>query len=303
MNENKSKIINQQKISAIIPTYNNEKTIEDCIISLKNQSVQLDEIIIIDNNSEDKTIEIAKNINCTILNIKSNRSQARNIGAKKSKNQILAFIESDSVYDKNWSQYVLEEFKKGACAVIDRRAVYNPKTLISKINDEIFNIRYKNYKPFSMWVIKKDLFLKLDGFDENLDSAEDVDFGDRIISKNIKISFAKKAIQYHKGEPKTLKETLKRSWWFGKNMPQYYKKHKEKTPYKRIALFTIINISILIPKLFFTIMIGLYTLIIIKNSIKGLNLKYSMIHAGISILREEAFYLAIMPKLVYILKK
>lgn len=281
------------KISAIIPTYNNEKTIEECIESLENQTVKLDEIIIIDSNSKDKTREIAKKLRCAVHNIKSNRSKARNIGAKKARNNIITFIESDSVYDKNWSKYVLEEFKKGANAVIDRRAVHNPKTLISRINNEIFNIRYKNYTPFSMWIIKKDLFIELGGFDENLEAAEDRDFGDRLIKSGHKIAFAKKAIQYHKGEPSTLKETLARAWWFGRHMPEYYKKHKEKTPYMRITLFTILNISILLPKLFITLTACLYIFTLIKNTMNGLKPTYSAIHAGIAIMREETSYIAL----------
>lgn len=290
------------KISAIIPTYNSEKTIEECIRSLKDQKSMLDEIIVIDSNSSDKTRDIAKRHGCTVHNIKSNRSQARNIGAKKSRKSIIAFIESDSVYDKNWSVYVTEEFKKGAVAVIDRRAAYKPKTLISKINDEIFNLRYKNYRPFSMWIIKKDLFLELGGFDENLEAGEDVDFGDRLLKANHKIAFAQKAIQYHKGEPSTIKETITRAWWFGTNMSPYYQKHKEKRPYRRMILFTILNLSILIPKIFLLMLSIIYLSTFIKNTMNGLRPGYSIIHAGIAILREETFFLALSTKLINIKK-
>ena len=301
-NQTTSKIRKKVKISAIIPTYNSEKTIKECIESLKNQAVKFDEIIIIDSSSKDKTGEIAKKLGCIVHNIKSNRSQARNIGAKKARNDIIAFIESDSVYDKKWTRYVLEEFKKGANAVIDRRAAYKPKTLISRINNEIFNIRYKNYTPFSMWIIKKDLFLRLGRFDENLEAAEDRDFGDRLIKSNHKIAFAKKAVQYHKGEPSTLKETLARAWWYGKNIPKYYKKHKKKTPYARITFFTILNISILVPKIFLALIACLYIITLTKNTIKGLKLEYSIIHAGIAILREEAFYLALISESMHIIR-
>ncbi len=148
-----------------------------------------------------------------------------------------------------------------------------------------------------MWIIKKDLFQELGGFDKNLEASEDRDFGDKLIKANHKITFAKKAIQYHRGEPSTLKETLARSWWFGKNMPKYYKKHKEKTPYARITLFTILNVSILIPKLFLALILCLYTITLIKNITTGLKSKYSIPYAGIAILREEIFYLALLSNL------
>ena len=47
-------------VSVTIPTYNSEKTLRKTLMSVKNQSYKNIEIIIIDSNSKDKTIEIAK---------------------------------------------------------------------------------------------------------------------------------------------------------------------------------------------------------------------------------------------------
>ena len=50
-------------ISVCIPTYNSEKHIEDCINSVLTQTYNNIEIIISDNNSEDETVKIIKNMN------------------------------------------------------------------------------------------------------------------------------------------------------------------------------------------------------------------------------------------------
>ena len=62
-----------EKITIYIPAYNAEKTIEQSIISIKNQTYEVDEIIIIDDNSSDKTHEIINQYKDIIL-IKNNNS-------------------------------------------------------------------------------------------------------------------------------------------------------------------------------------------------------------------------------------
>jgi len=53
---------NFPKISVIVPTYNSSRTIEKCLKSIKNQTYQNIEIIVIDNNSSDNTLKIAKKL-------------------------------------------------------------------------------------------------------------------------------------------------------------------------------------------------------------------------------------------------
>lgn len=281
------------EISAIIPTYNNEDVIGECIQSLQNQTIPFDEIIVIDNNSTDKTRDIAENLGAKVYAIKSNRSEARNIGAKKSKSEILAFIESDSVYNKHWVEEVLKGFEKGYKCVIDRRAIYNPRTYIEKMGNAIFDMRYKNYKPFSIWAIKKDVFEEIGGFDENIEYSEDGDLGDRLLKEGYVIYFAKNAIQYHKGEPSTLREAMTRSWWAGLHAWQYYNKYPEKVPYIKILLYTLMTISIIFPIVFLLIFASLY-LFLFVNVINNMEFKYAIIYPLYTILMRWPFYIGMI---------
>jgi cellulose synthase/poly-beta-1,6-N-acetylglucosamine synthase-like glycosyltransferase len=49
------------KVSFVIPTFNSERTLEECLSSISNQDYPDMEIIVVDNGSDDKTVEIAKN--------------------------------------------------------------------------------------------------------------------------------------------------------------------------------------------------------------------------------------------------
>lgn len=82
-------------ISTVVITKNEEKNIEKCLESIKWS----DEIIIIDDNSSDKTIEIAKRYKANIYKHSLNEdfSQQRNFGLSKAKNDWVLFVDSDEV--------------------------------------------------------------------------------------------------------------------------------------------------------------------------------------------------------------
>ena len=82
-------------ISAVILTKNEEQNIEKCLESVK----WCDEIIVVDDNSSDKTIEIAKKYKTTIYHhpLNNDFSAQRNFGLSKAKNEWALFIDSDEI--------------------------------------------------------------------------------------------------------------------------------------------------------------------------------------------------------------
>lgn len=75
---------NQPLVSVIVPTYNSEKFIGACLESIKNQMYTNIELIVVDNNSTDKTKEIAWRYTDKVFNKGPERSAQRNFGAKNS---------------------------------------------------------------------------------------------------------------------------------------------------------------------------------------------------------------------------
>ena len=92
-------------ISVIVPAYNVEKYIEECLLSLVNQTYKDIEIIIINDGSTDKTKEIIieyqeKYKNITGYNQKNNGvSVARNLGLKIAKGEYVIFVDPDDYLD------------------------------------------------------------------------------------------------------------------------------------------------------------------------------------------------------------
>ena len=101
-----SKINKTIDISVIIPVYNREKTIVNCVNSILNQTYLPKEIIIVDDGSTDNTIISIEGIENSIINLialnKNKGAQhARNIGVKNSKSEWIAFLDSDDTWINN----------------------------------------------------------------------------------------------------------------------------------------------------------------------------------------------------------
>ena len=93
--------MSEVKISVIVPIYNVEQYLDDCLESIKNQTFADFEVILVDDGSTDGSIEIAKKYEKLdgrfTLYIKNNggAADARNYGIEKAKGKYLAFIDSD----------------------------------------------------------------------------------------------------------------------------------------------------------------------------------------------------------------
>jgi glycosyltransferase involved in cell wall biosynthesis len=87
-------------VSITIPTYNSEKTISKCLESIKNQSYKNIEVIVVDTNSEDKTVEIAKSYCTKIIQTDWKLLGSRYLGFKESVGDVVFLIDSDQILER-----------------------------------------------------------------------------------------------------------------------------------------------------------------------------------------------------------
>ena len=127
---------NKNKVSVIIPTYKRVKKLQRAIDSVVAQTINNWEIIIVDNNSKDGTLELIKsykkkNIRFYSINNNGNIAKSRNLGIKKSKGNYLALLDSDDT----WVPKKLEESLK----ILNKKTklVYHELYVQKKI-DQIF---------------------------------------------------------------------------------------------------------------------------------------------------------------------
>lgn len=97
------------KFSIIVPVYNVENYIRECLESIKNQTYKDYEVIIVNDGTKDNSIEIAKEYPFKIINQKNQGlSVARNTGVKHAKGEYILFLDADDYLEKD----TLKEIEK-----------------------------------------------------------------------------------------------------------------------------------------------------------------------------------------------
>ena len=100
------------RVSIIIPAYNSEETMEVCLEKVINESKNFEsEIIVVDDNSNDRTVEIVKKFKSVkLIKLSKNKGagNARNTGAKIAKYETLCFVDSDIIISKNSIEYLVK---------------------------------------------------------------------------------------------------------------------------------------------------------------------------------------------------
>ena len=100
-------------LSLIIPVYNEEHHIRECLEAVKRQICMPDEVIVVDNNCTDRTIEIVKEYDFVriVSETKQGRAYARSAGFNAANSEILGRIDADSRIAPNWTKVVKASFE------------------------------------------------------------------------------------------------------------------------------------------------------------------------------------------------
>ncbi len=214
----------QDFISIIIPLYNDEKYIKIClehIFALEFLKEKY-EVIIVDNGSTDNGIGIAEQYPVTIISCPDgNISKVRNTGAKASSGNILAFVDSDCAIDSKWlvnGKQILEN--KNVAAVgggytPPEDACWIPKAWYIENKKKMRSV---NFLPAGNFLVKKDAFNEVNGFDESLITCEDSDICERIVKKNHLIFLSSEMVCIHMKNPEKISEFFKKEIWYSLGM-------------------------------------------------------------------------------------
>jgi len=209
-------------LSIIIPTFNEEEYIAKTLYSIFNAGIQCPyEVVIIDNGSTDKTIDIITAFNVRFLSLPTGTiSDVRNFGVKEAKGSVLAFIDADVAITKAWVQEVDSVvYELDANPLLVTGARYLPTN-----NTEWFN-RYW-YTPLTTYdaayinagnmLISRALYERIGGFSANLKTAEDYDLCNKARLVGADIIENKKLAAIHLGYPLSVKGFVKRERWHGR---------------------------------------------------------------------------------------
>lgn len=207
-------------VSIVVPVLNEERYLSACLTSLRSLSYPKDrhEILLVDNGSTDRTLEIARGFSEVSIHVKENVKvgAVRNYGVQQSKGSVVVFLDSDCVVKQDWladgvrklmasadtvlgGQYLLRDdpswLEKYWILTSPGRA--SPRT--SLLGGCIF--------------IPKDIFLKVGGFDEQLNAGEDNDLTVRLKKEQYQVEIDRSLSVVHLGYPSRLGPFIARQVW------------------------------------------------------------------------------------------
>lgn len=166
-------------VSVVVTTKNEEKNIKNCLNSIKNQSHKNIELIIVDNFSEDKTVEIAKRYTSNVYVKGTERSSQRNYGAKIALGEYLIYLDADMILGPSLIEECVAQCERDK---ID--ALYLPERIIGNgfwIKVRNFERSFYTGTPIdAVRFVRRNLFNSVGGFDETLVGPEDWDLDKRI---------------------------------------------------------------------------------------------------------------------------
>jgi len=194
------------RASVIIPAYNAEKTLAQCLTACLNQTLPAHEIIVVDDGSRDDTARVAATfpVRC-VRQDNAGPASARNHGAACAAGDIFVFTDADCIPEPDWLEQLLKGFEEDVAAVGGTYGIANPGSRLARmIYREIadrharlpadvdflgsFNVAYR-----------REIFESLHGFDERFREAsgEDNDLAYRIQDLGGRMRFMPKARVAH----------------------------------------------------------------------------------------------------------
>ncbi len=222
------------RVSVVIPTYNEEKTISSCLSSLKQQTLEGLEVIVVDDSSTDGTVSVLRTIARTfapnVLRFYKQRHHgpgvARNFGADKAKGTILVFVDADMIFSKGFVKRLVNPIKLGKTIGTNSHDEYlmNPENFWARCWNMAkfaaagnFSNRYlidiipnKRDRGGVFRAILKSKFNEVRGFDLDGDYTDDTSLARKLGTK-AKVVRAK----FYHYNPGSLSEVWQRAKWIG----------------------------------------------------------------------------------------
>ena len=214
--------MNNPIVSVIVPTYNSALYLEGCLRSIKEQSYENIELIVVDNNSKDNTKEIAQKFTDNVYNHGPERSAQRNFGVNKSKGAFLLIIDSDMVLSSEVVKACLLEMKKAKV-----KAVVIPEESFGEGFFSQCKRLERKYYVGVPWMeaarfFERTIFEEMNGYNEGNTGTEDYDLPQRI--QNI---HGEKAIGrvdeyiFHNEQRLSLIKTCRKKFYYAQKLEVY----------------------------------------------------------------------------------
>ncbi len=208
-------------VDVVVPARNEERDIVDCIRSIAAQQYPSTcvRVIVVDNGSTDGTQALLRAEGITEITQVSGRVGAvRNAGAARGSAPIIAFLDADCVAGPAWVSAAVDLLRDetvgavGGAYLVRDGCTWVESTWSTTLPTAP---RLTSALPGGSFIVRRDLFEKLGGFDPDLIAGEDDDLSTRIRREGHELLLSADCYVIHLGTPRSLREVVRRQRWHG----------------------------------------------------------------------------------------
>lgn len=213
------------RVSVIIPNYNYEKTLGACLRAAFAQTHPPFEVIVVDDGSTDRSVEIARGFPCRLIEspVNGGASAARNLGAAASRGDILFFLDSDVALAPDALANTVEIFAADpSCGCV--HGIYDTTPLYDDGPVEVYRILHNHYwrkrslgrvpvAVFALGALRREVFERVGDFEVKVRGMEDVEYSSRLAAQ-AGIVLTDRVVGYHDDEdrlPRLLRKQFRYS--------------------------------------------------------------------------------------------
>lgn len=219
--------LDDAKISVVIPAYNAQNTIADCLEAVLAQSTRDPlEIIVVDDGSADRTIEIVTAFSPRVKLVQQahkGAAAARNAGTAAAAGSIILFVDADCEPVPTWAATLASVIRAGADGA---KGTYrtDQRSLTARFVQAEYESKYRHMSRFAARqhridfidtysaAYRRDALLDVGGFDEGIVAVEDQELSFRLAKRGYNLQFAPEAVVYHTHADSPGKYFRKKFW-------------------------------------------------------------------------------------------
>lgn len=214
-------------VSIVITTKNEEKHIGELLGSIASQFYKKFEVIVVDNNSSDRTKEIGGSFNCQVFNKGPERSIQRNFGVEKARGQYVLILDADMTLTKDVLNDCIAKVEKNpvqAALIIPEKSFGTGFWARCKAFEREFYVGDETIEAPRFF--RKSVFKRFGGYDEKITGPEDWDLPLRMRKAGIKIGRINSFILHDEGRFSPIK-SAKKKFYYASHAQIFLKRHPE----------------------------------------------------------------------------
>ncbi len=233
-------------VTVVMPAHNEERYIRRSLDAILTQDYPRShyEVIVVNNNSTDATVDIALGFGVQVINEPIGPvGRVRNAGARLARGDLLLFLDSDCVPSRNWISYASDRLSSDSNLVLGGGCELrkNPEVLEKYwLLDGKEGATLPRELLGGCIAISKSSFFQVGGFDETITSGEDSKLSDKLRKQGFKVVIEREMSVIHLGNPTEFKTFFWRQIWHAENYITNFSSSVSDPTFLLISIFTVL---------------------------------------------------------------